>query len=129
MYLLTFQEIISKLFTQLNGNISESTFATTELLEMVADAIPLFVSLACLCSEVGEEIDLLLVLVEEAELLVYERLHTNTSYRLRLIEHLLVEHSLLLVTWLGIEVDTEKLSAAHLHRVGVADCWVVIQIE
>ena len=35
----------------------------------------------------------------------------------------------MLVAWLGIEVDTEKFSAAHLHRVGVADCRVVIQIE
>ena len=46
---------------------------------MVADTIPLFVSLACLCSEVGEKIDLLFVLVEETELLVNKRLHTNTS--------------------------------------------------
>ena len=96
---------------------------------MVADAIPFFISLACLCSEVGKEIDLLFVLVEETELLVDERLHTNTAYRLRLVEHLLVEHSLPLVAWLGIEVDTEKFSAAHLHRVRVSDCRVVIQIE
>jgi hypothetical protein len=129
MYLLAFQEIISELFTQLNCNIPESTFATAELLEVVANTVPLFVSLACLCSEVGKEIDLLFVLVEEAELLVDERLHTNTAYRLRLVKHLLVEHPLLLVAWLGIEVNTEELSAAHLHRVGVADCRVVIQIE
>ena len=129
MYLLAFQEIISELFAQLNGNIPEGTFTTAELLEVVADTIPLFVSLACLFSEVGKEIDLLFVLIEEAELLVDERLHANTAYRLRLVEHLLVEHSLLLVAWLGIEVDAEKFSAAHLHRVGVTDCWVVIQIE
>ena len=129
MYLLAFQEIISKLFAQLNGNISEGAFTTTKLLEMVANAIPFFVSLACLFSEVGEEIDLLFVLVEEAELLVDERLHTNTAYRLGLIEHLLVKHSLLLVAWLGIEIDAEELSAAHLHRVGITDCGVVIQIE
>jgi hypothetical protein len=73
---------------------------------MVADAIPLFVSLVYLCSEVGKEIDLLFVLIEETELLVDERLHANTAYRLRLVEHLLVEHSLLLVAWLGIEVNT-----------------------
>ena len=58
---------------------------------MVANAIPLFVSLACLRSEVGEEIDLLFVLIKEAELLVDERLHTNTAYCIRLVEHLLVE--------------------------------------
>ena len=96
---------------------------------MVTDAIPFFVSFVFLCSEVGKEIDLLFVLVEETELLVDERLHTNTAYHLRLVEHLLVEHSLLLVAWFGIEVDTEEFSAAHLHRVGVADCRVVIQIE
>ena len=129
MYLFAFQEIISELFAQLNGNISKGAFATAELLKVVADAIPLFVSLACLCSEVSKEIDLLLVLVEEAELLVDKRLHTNTAYRLRLVEHLLVEHPLLLVAWLGIEVDAEELSAAHLHRVRVSDCRVVIQIE
>ena len=129
MYLLAFQKIISELFAQFNGDIAKGAFATAKLLEVVANTIPLFVSLACLRSEVGEEIDLLLVLVEEAEFLVDERLHTNTAYRLRLVEHLLVEHSLLLVAWLGIEVDTEELSAAHLHRVGVTDCGVVIQIE
>ena len=129
MYLLAFQKIISKLFTQLNCNIPEGTFATAKLLKVVANTVPFFVSLACLFSEVGKEIDLLFVLVEEAELLVDKRLHTNTAYRLRLIEHLLVEHSLLLVTWLSIEIDAEELSATHLHRVGVADCRVVIQIE
>ena len=129
MYLLAFQKIIPELFAQLNGNISESAFATAKLLEVVANAVPLFVSLACLRSEVGEEIDLLLVLVEEAELFVDKRLYTNTAYRLCLVEHLLVEHSLLLVAWLGIEVDTEELSTAHLHRVGITDCRVVIQIE
>ena len=64
MYLLAFQEIISKLLTKLNCNIPESAFSTAKLLKMVANAIPLFVSLACLCSEVGKEIDLLFVLVE-----------------------------------------------------------------
>ena len=54
MYLLAFQEIISKLLTKLNGNISKGAFATAELLKVVANAIPLFVSLACLCSEVGK---------------------------------------------------------------------------
>ena len=65
MYLLAFEQIIAKLFAQLNGNISEGTFATTELLKVVANTIPLFVAFACLLSEVGEKIDLLLVLVEE----------------------------------------------------------------
>ena len=129
MYLLAFQEIISKLLTKLNCNIPESAFPTAKLLKVVADAIPLFVSLACLCSEVGKEIDLLFILIEEAELLVDERLHTDTAYRLRLVKHLLVKHSLLLVAWLCIEVDAEELSAAHFHRVGVTDCRVVIQIE
>ena len=72
MYLLAFEQIIAKLFAQLNGNISEGTFTTAELLKVVTNAIPLFVSFACLLSEVSEEINLLLVLVEEAELLVDE---------------------------------------------------------
>ena len=129
MYLLAFQKIIPKLFAQFNRNISEGAFTTAEILKVVAYAIPLFVSLACLNSEVGEEIDLLFVFVEETKLLVDELLHTNTAYRLCLVEHLLIEHSLLLVAWLGIEVDTEELSAAHLHRVRIADCRIVIQIE
>ena len=129
MYLLAFEQIITELFAQLNRDISEGTFTTAELLKVVAYAIPLFVSLACLRSEVGKKIDLLFVLVEKAELLVDERLHTNTAYRLCFVEHLLIEHSLLLAARLGIEVYAEELSAAHLHRVGVADCWVVIQIE
>ena len=102
MYLPAFQEIISILLTKLNCNIPEGTFTTAELLEVVANAIPLFVSLACLCSEVGEKIDLLFVLIKEAELLVDERLHTNSAYRLRLVEHLLLEHQLLL----GLLINT-----------------------
>ena len=70
MYLFAFKQIIAELFAQLNGNIPESTFATTKLLEVVAYAIPLFVSFACLLAEVGKEIDLLFVLVEESKLLV-----------------------------------------------------------
>ena len=70
MYLLAFQEIISKLLTKLNCNIPEGAFSTAKLLKMVADAIPLFVSLACLCSEVGKEIDLMFILVEEAKFLI-----------------------------------------------------------
>ena len=129
MYLLAFEQIISELFAQLNSNISEGTFATAELLEVVVDTIPLFVSFACLLSEVGEEIYLLFVLVEEAKLLVDERLHTNTTYCLGFVEHLLIKHSLLLVAWFGVEIDAEELSAAHLHRVWITDCRVVIQIE
>lgn len=66
MYLLAFEQIITKLFAQLNRNISECTFAAAELLEVVAYTIPLFVSLACLLPEVGKEIYLLFVLVKKS---------------------------------------------------------------
>ena len=35
MYLFTFEQIFTELFAQLKGNISEGTFATAELLEVL----------------------------------------------------------------------------------------------
>lgn len=59
-------------------------------------------------SEVGEEIDLLFILVQEPEFFIDKRLDTDTTDSLCLVQHVLVEHSLLLVLGLGIDVDTEE---------------------
>ncbi len=68
--LFTFEQVIPKLLAQFHGDITKSAFATDKFLEVVVNAIPFLIFLPCLCSEVGEEIDLLFILVEEAEFLI-----------------------------------------------------------
>ena len=61
--LFTFEQVIPELLAQFHGDIAKSAFATDKFLEVVVNAIPFLIFFPCLCSEVGEEIYLLLVLV------------------------------------------------------------------
>ena len=54
---------------------------------------------------------------------------TDTADCLCLVQHILIEHSLLLVLWLGIDVDAEKFPTTHLHRIRIADGRIIIQIK
>lgn len=68
-------------------------------------------------------------LIQEPEFFIDKRLDTDTADCLCLVQHILIEHSLLLVLGLGINVDAEEFPAAHLHRVRIADGRVIIQIK
>ena len=124
--LFAFEQVIPELFAQFHGNVAECAFATDKFLEVVVNTIPFLILLPCFCSEVGKEIDLLLVLVQEPEFFINKRLDTDTADCLCFVQHVLIEHSLLLVFGLGIDVDAEEFPATHLHRVRIADGRIII---
>ena len=127
--LFTFEQVIPKLLAQFHGDITKSAFATDKFLEVVVNAIPFLILFPCLCPEVGEEIYLLFVLIQKPEFFIDKRLDTDTADCLCLVQHILIEHSLLLVLRLGIDVDTEEFPATHLHRIRIADGRIIIQIK
>lgn len=127
--LFAFEQVIPELLTQFHGDIAKGTFATDKFLEVIVNTIPFLILFPCLCPEVGEEIYLLLVLVQEPEFFIDKRLDTDTADCLCLVQHILIEHSLLLVLGLGIDVDAEEFPATHLHRVRIADGRIIIQIK
>lgn len=127
--LFAFEQIIPELLAQFHGDIAKGAFATDKFLEVVVNTIPFLILLPCLCSEVGKEIYLLLVFVQEPEFFIDKRLDTDTADCLCLVQHILIEHSLLLVLGLGIDVDAEKFPATHLHRIRIADGRIIIQIK
>ena len=127
--LFTFKQVILELLAQLHGDIAKGAFATDEFLEVVVNAIPFLILFSCFSPEIGEEIYFLLVFVQEPEFFIDKRLDTDTADCLCLVQHILIEHSLLLVLWLCIDVDAEEFPATHLHRVRIADGRIIIQIK
>ena len=127
--LFAFEQVIPELLAQFYGDITKGAFATDKFLEVVVNTIPFLIFFPCLCSEVGEKIYFLLVLVQKPEFFIYKRLDTDTADCLCLVQHILIEHSLLLVLWLGIDVDTKEFPATHLHRIRIADGRIIIQIK
>ena len=127
--LFTFEQVIPELLAQFHGDIAKGAFTTDKFLEVIVNAIPFLIFFPCLCPEVGEEIYLLLVLVKEPEFFIDKRLDTDTADCLCFVQHVLIEHSLLLVLGLGIYVDTKEFPATHLHRIRIADGRIIIQIK
>ena len=77
--LFAFEQVIPELLAQFHGDITKGAFATDKFLEVVVNAIPFLILFPCLCSEVGEEIYFLLVLVQEPEFFIDKRLDTDTA--------------------------------------------------
>ena len=127
--LFAFEQVIPELLAQFHGDITKGTFTADKFLEVVVNAIPFFIFFPCLCPEVGEEIYLLLVFVQKPEFFIDKRLDTDTADGLCFVQHVLIEHSLLLVLGFGIDVDAKEFPATHLHRVRIADGRVIIQIK
>ena len=119
--LFAFEQVIPELLAQFYGNITKGAFAADKFFKVIINTIPFLILFPCLSPEVGEEIYLLLVLVQEPEFFIDKRLDTDTADCLCLVQHILIEHSLLLILWLGIDIDAEEFPATHLHRVRIAD--------
>lgn len=77
----------------------------------------------------NEVIDLLLVPVQEPEFFIDKRQDTNTADCLCLVQHVLIEHSLLLVFGFGINIDAEEFPATHLHRVRIEDGRITFEFQ
>ena len=58
-----------------------------------------------------------------------ELLFENAADSLCLVQHIVVELPFHFVLRMGIDVDAEVFPAAHLHRFGVTDCRIIIQIQ
>jgi len=100
-----------------------------EVVEMLVDELPFLVFVVTHLFEVSEEVGFLFGLIQETKLFVDERLHSDATDSLCLVQHIVVELPLHLVFGMGVNVDTEVFPAAHLHRFGVADCRIIIQIQ
>ena len=127
--LLGVQQVFAETLAQIHIHFTESTFALDEVVKVLVHESPLFVFRAAHLLEIGKEVGFLLGLVQEAELLVDERLHTDTADGFRLVQHLIVECPFHFVFGVGIEIDAKIFPAAHLHRFGVAHCRIIIQIQ
>jgi len=127
--LFAFEQVIPELLAQFYGDIAKGTFTADKFLKVIINAIPFLILFSCLCPEVGKEIYLLFVLVQEPKFFIDKRLDTDTADCLCFVQHVLIEHSLLLVLGFGIDVDTEEFPATHLHRIRIANGRIIIQIK
>ena len=90
--------------------------------------LPLGVLLVCQFLEVGKEITLHLLLVEEVITLVDDRLKAAAAYRLSLCRKAEVVLLLCLVLRLGIDVYTERLMTDNLHRALVTIAGIIVKV-
>ena len=96
---------------------------------MLIDKLPFLVFIPAHFFEVGEEVGFLFGLIQEAKLFIDERLYPDAADSLCLVQHIVVELPFHFVLRMGIDVDAEVFPAAHLHRFGVTDCRIIIQIQ
>lgn len=97
--------------------------------EVLVDFIPFLVFVAAHLLEVGKEIATHPLMVEEIELLINERRHSEAAYGFCFLQHLTIELSLHLIVWLSEDVDAKVFPASHLHGFGNSYSWIEIQIE
>ena len=127
--LFAFEQVILELLAQFHGDIAEGTFAVDKFLKVIINTIPFPILFPYFSPEVGKKIYILFVLVQEPEFFIDKRLDTDIMDCLCFVQHILIEHSLLLVLGLGVDVDAEEFPPTHLHRVRIADGRVIIQIK
>ena len=122
------QQVLAELVAEVHVDLVETALALSELLEMHVNILPLGVLLLGLLLEVGEEVTLHLLLVEEVIAFVDYALETTAAKRLGLLTHAVVVVTLALVLRLGIDVDAEGLMAHDLHRRFITIAWIVVQV-
>ena len=119
------QQILTKSVAQVHVYLPKGTLALREGTKVHIDVLPLGVLLVRQFLEVGKEISLHLLLVEEIVTLVDDSLETTTAYRLgscRKVEVVFLFH---LVLWLGIDVDAKRLMADDFHRALITIAWII----
>ena len=77
--LFAFEQVIPELLAQFYGDIAKGTFTADKFLKVIINAIPFLILFSCLCPEVGKEIYLLFVLVQEPKFFIDKRLDTDTA--------------------------------------------------
>ena len=127
--LLGVQQVLSELLTQVHIYLAKGTLPFDEVVEMLIDKQPFLVFTSAHLFEVGEEVGFLLGLIQETELFIDERLHSDTTDSFCLVQHIIVELPFHFVFGVGIDVDAEIFPTAHLHGLRVTDCRIIIQIQ
>ena len=122
------QQVLTEFVAQVHVYLPEGTLALREGAEVHIDMLPLGVLLVCQFLEIGKEVALHLLLVEEVVTLVDDGLEAAAADGLgscRKVEVVLLLH---LVLWLGIDVDAERLMADDLHRALVTIAWIIVKV-
>ena len=123
------QQILTELLAQVHIYLAKGTLPFDKVVEMLIDERPFLVFASAHLFEVGKEIGFLLGLIQETELFIDERLHSDTTDSLCLVQHIVVELPFHFVFGVGIDVDAEIFPTAHLHRLRVTNCRIIIQIQ
>ena len=122
------QQILTKSVAQVHVNLPKGTLALRECTKVHIDVLPLGVFLVRQFLEVGKEISLHFLLVEEVVTLVDDSFEATAAYRLgscHKVEVVLLFH---LVLWLGIDVDAKRLMADDLHRALITIARIIVKI-
>ena len=101
------KQILTKSVAQVHVYLSKGTLALREGTKVHIDVLPLGVLLVCQFLEVGKEISLHLLLVEEIVSLIDDTLKSTATDGFCLLRHVVVVVTLTLVLWLGVYVDAE----------------------
>ena len=123
------QQVLAELVTQIYIDFVEAALAFGELLEVHVDVLPLGVLLLGLLLEVGKEVALHLLLVEEIIALVDDALEASAAKGLGLLAHTVVVVLLALRLRLGIDVDAKAFVAHNLHSALIPVARVVVQVK
>ena len=123
------QEIFSEVLAKFDSYLTKGAMPLYKIVKVLIDECPLIILLTCHLLEVSQEVRFLLGLVQETKLLIDEGLRSDTTDSLCLVEHVGIKLSFHLVLGMCIDVDAEIFSAAHLHRLWVANRWIEIQVE
>jgi hypothetical protein len=123
------QQVFTELLAQVHIYLAEGTLPFDEVVEVLIDKCPFLVFTSAHLLEVGEEIGFLLGFIQETELFIDKRLHSDATDSLCFVQHIIVEFPFHFVFWVGIDVDAEVFSTAHLHCLRVTDCRIIIQIQ
>ena len=119
------QQILTKSVAQVHVYLPKGTLVLREDAERHIDVLPLGVLLVRQFLEVGKEISLHFLLVEEIVTLVDDSLEATAAYRLGSCHKVGVVLLFHLVLRLGIDVDAKRLMANDFHRALVTIAWII----
>ena len=127
--LMGVEQIVAETFAEFDGDVAEGTVPAREVGEVAVNRVPFFILSGAHLAEVGEKVAAHLVVVEKVELLIDKRRYAQTANRLGLFKHRAVEVTFGLVGRAGIDINAQILEPRHLHRFGIADGGIEIEIE
>ena len=122
------EQVFTEFLAEVYRYLSTSAMALHEVKEVFVYNVPFLVLSSTFLLIVGEEIAFHLFMVKEVELLVDERSDSHAAYGFGSLNHRAVKLSFCIIPWLGKDVDAKIFPACHLHRFGIADGRIEIEI-